>query len=166
MLTPAVARTAAKPWGGEAMTGKSQPMPSITRGTTATGATIAGQGWLSRLQSMRGGTLVATMTTSIMSSARASWIATVTASPATGTTASSPPRIEREEGGGSDGGVDDAADNDRNDNAVVEVDDKDPDDIRDNLSSLTKEMRKRWERTSADNDDGGGSGGGGGGGGG
>ena len=79
---------------------------------------------------------------------------------------SSPSRIEREEGGGSDGGVDDAADNDGNDNAVVEVDDKDAGDIRDNLSSLTKEMRKRWERTSADNDDGGGSGGGGGGGGG
>ena len=29
-----------KPWGGEAMTGKSQPMPSITRGTTVTCATF------------------------------------------------------------------------------------------------------------------------------
>jgi len=77
-----------------------------------------------------------------------------------------PPRIEREEGGGSDGGVDDAAGNDGNDNAVVKVDDKDADDIRDNLSLSTKEKRKRRERTSADNDDGGGSGGSGGGGGG
>ena len=68
MRTPAAARTTAKPRGGGAMTdcgdahagggedngeavggggddGEVATMPSITRGTTATGVTIEGQGW-------------------------------------------------------------------------------------------------------------------------
>jgi hypothetical protein len=55
-----------------------------------------------------------------------------------GTTASSPPPSNARRGGGSDGGVDNAAGNDRNDNAVVEVDNKDADDIHDNGAAVAE----------------------------
>ena len=114
------------------MTGKSQPMPSITRGTTATACDNPGTGMAVTVVIHEGGASVATAMTSMMPSARASWIAMAMASPATGTTESSPSPHRMRGGGGG------AAGNDGNDNTVVEVDDEDANNICDNGAAVAE----------------------------
>jgi hypothetical protein len=95
-------------------------MPSITRGTTATGARIAGQGWWSRLQSTRGGDVGGdrdNVDDAISASILDSDGDGITGHGDDGVVPSLASNARR--GGGSNGGVNDATGNDGNDNTTM-----------------------------------------------